>query len=487
MRLIDYLVLALRNISRQKLRSALTIFAVVIGATSVTIMLALVFGAKSFFIKQLDSTGIFQQVAVSAHADITDFNSAQNNSGGNCDSCIKLTDSLVAKITAMPHVVGAARITRAGQFQGISLGSKKFSLNNVTAYDANGIITTTVIAGRDLNATDKSGVVTITSDYADKFGFKNKYDQLVGQTIQLISMAGYSGIGATITKPVQCTPSPSANGGGGDCNNNQPPGQMPATQLSAKVVGVVDSSNQGATLRVPIAWAHDMNESQMYQTTAADQAAQQAYCQTHSNRNGCASPQYTTLIVTNYLDQNGYDGITVKADKSSNAALVATEIKKLGVGAADAESSIKSQLTIFNIVGLVLGGIGGIALIVAAIGVVNTMIMAILERTREIGVMRAVGAKRGTVSRLFTIEAALLGFWGGVLGVGIGYGLTRVANIFINKQLLTSGLKAQNIITLPLWLIATVIAITTVIGMFAGLYPARRAAKLDPVEALHYE
>jgi putative ABC transport system permease protein len=483
MRLIDYLTMALRNIMRQKLRSALTIFAVVIGATSVTIMLALVFGAKSFFVKQLDSTGVLQQVAISSHTDITDFNGAQNNSGGNCgDGCVKLTDALVTKIAAVPHVTGVARMERVGQFQGISLGSKKFSLNNIQAYDANGIITNTVLAGRDISGSDTSGVVTITSDYADKFGFKGKYDQLVGQTIQLISQNGYSGIGATITKPAQCSGSQTS------CGNGNQPGDMPATLLSAKVVGVVDGSDNGATVRVPIAWAHDMNENQMYQSTQADQATMQAYCQTHSSRGGvCTAPQTFTLVVTNYNDLNGYDSLVAKADKSSNAAQVAKQIKTLGVGAADAETSIKSQLSIFNIVGLVLGGIGGIALIVAAIGVVNTMIMAILERTREIGVMRAVGAKRGTVSRLFTLEASLLGFWGGVFGVAVGFGLTSIANVFINRQLLSNGLQARNIITLPIWLIVAVIAITTLIGTFAGLYPARRAAKLDPVEALRYE
>lgn len=482
MRLIDYITIAFHNIARQKLRSALTIFAVVIGATSVTIMLALVFGAKSFFIKQLDATGVFQQVAVSSHTDITDFNSAQNNGSYNCSNCVKLTDALVTKIKAVPHVIGVTRIARVGQFQAISFGTKKLTLNNLSAYDANGIITNTVVAGRDISEADKSAVVTITSDYADKFGYKNKYSQLVGQTTQLISQSGYSGVGATITKPVQC--------GGPSCNNQpQQPQQQPPTLLNARIVGVVDSSDQGATVRVPIAWAHDMDENQMYQTTSADQTAQQAYCQTHSSRNGngCNSPQFMSLVVTNNLDQNGYDSFTVKVDKSTDAAGVAANIKKLGIGAADAQSSINSQLAIFNIIGLVLGGIGGIALVVAAIGVVNTMIMAILERTREIGVMRAVGAKRGTVSRLFTIEAALLGFWGGVVGVGVGYGLTRLADVFINKQLLTNGLKARNIITLPLWLILTVVAITTLIGILAGLYPARRAAKLDPVEALHYE
>ncbi|MEJ0072496.1 MAG: FtsX-like permease family protein [Candidatus Saccharibacteria bacterium] len=134
-----------------------------------------------------------------------------------------------------------------------------------------------------------------------------------------------------------------------------------------------------------------------------------------------------------------------------------------------------------------LGGIGGIALVVAAVGVVNTMIMSILERTREIGVMRAVGARRSTVSLLFTIEAALLGFWGGVIGLAIGYGAVLVANPLINKQLSTNNITSSNIITLPIWLILGVIGLTTVIGILAGLYPARRAARLDPVEALHYE
>lgn len=485
MRFIDYITMALRNIGRQKLRSALTIFAVVIGATSVTIMLALVFGAKSFFIKQLDATGVFQQVAVSSHSDISDFNSASNGGGSqNCQGCVKLNDSLVAKINAMPHVVGVTRMVRAGQFEAIALGTKKLTLNNIEAYDANGIVTNTVIAGRDINVNDKSGVLTVTSDYADKFGYKGKYSQLVGQNVQLISQGGYSGVGATINKPVQCSGTQTACGQPG---NNQPQNQ-PSTIITAKVVGVVDSSQNNATVRVPLAWAHDMNESQMYQVTPLDQATVQAYCRTHYSQGGnCNPPQTSTLVVTNYQDQNGYDSLTVKADKSSNAPLVAKEIKTLGVGAADAETSIKSQLAIFNIVGLVLGGIGGIALMVAAIGVVNTMIMAILERTREIGVMRAVGAKRGTVSRLFTIEASLLGFWGGVLGVAAGYGLTSLANVFINKQLISNGLTARNIITLPPWLILTVIGITTLIGMFAGLYPARRAAHLDPVEALHYE
>jgi ABC-type antimicrobial peptide transport system permease subunit len=188
------------------------------------------------------------------------------------------------------------------------------------------------------------------------------------------------------------------------------------------------------------------------------------------------------------LAVSGYGSFIVKVDESSNAAGVAKSIRDTyKVGAADAETEIKQQLGIFNILGAVLGGIGGIALVVAAVGVVNTMIMSILERTREIGVMRAVGARRGTVSLLFTFEAALLGFFGGVVGLLVGYGAVLVANPLINNQLSSNNIGSSNIITLPLWLILGVVALTTVIGILAGLYPARRAARLDPVEALRYE
>jgi ABC-type antimicrobial peptide transport system permease subunit len=88
---------------------------------------------------------------------------------------------------------------------------------------------------------------------------------------------------------------------------------------------------------------------------------------------------------------------------------------------------------------------------------------------------------------LFTLEASMLGFLGGVVGVAVGFGLTRIANIFVNKQLASQNVRAHDIIGLPIWLILAVIGIATLIGMLAGLYPAARAAKLDPVEALRYE
>lgn len=474
MRFFDYISMALRNIWRQKLRSTLTIFAVVIGATSVSIMLALVTGARSFFKEQVEANGTLQQIAISPQTDLSNFSDA-GHGGNNCDSCVKLTDNLADKIKAIPHVVGVSRQLMAGGFEALIYNGKKFTLNGIIGYDANGIVSNTMRAGRDIGPKDSAGVITISSDYADALGFKNNYQNLIGKQVQILTQDWYSGIGATIQMPPQCN---------GPCNNTGPPKQQP-TSLNATVVGISDSSNNSRTIRAPLSWVRGMNEQQMYQVTPADQAAQQTTCR--NVRGPCNPTPQMTLVITDFIAQNGYSEFIAKVDQVGNAKAVVASIKRMGVGAADAQSMINAQLAVFNIVGLVLGGIGGIALMVAAIGVVNTMVMAILERTREIGVMRAIGAKRSTISRLFTFEASLLGFWGGVTGIAVGYGLTRIANVLINKQLASNSIKAHNIVNLPLWLIVAVIIATTVIGLLAGLYPAHRAAKLDPVESLHYE
>src|SRR6185437_12914677 len=121
------------------------------------------------------------------------------------------------------------------------------------------------------------------------------------------------------------------------------------------------------------------------------QAVMNSYCSHVAGP--CNPPQpKPKLVVTDMLAQNGYSSLIIKVDQSSNAAGVAKQLRnQFKVGAADAQTAIKQQLAVFNILGAILGGIGGIALVVAAVGVINTMVMSILERTREIGVMRAVG------------------------------------------------------------------------------------------------
>lgn len=483
MRFADYIFMAFRNIRRQKLRSVLTIFAVVIGATSITIMLAAVFSLKGFMTKQFEQNGTFQQVAVSPQSDLK-WDSRNDGGSNQCTDCVKLTDDLATKIATEAHVVGVAREVQVGQFQAVEYGSQKLKTYGLTSYDSNGIIRSTILAGRDMQPGDTTGVVTISSDYADQIGFKHNYQGLIGKQLSLITQNYYSGVGSDPLQQFKDQQAWFSTHPGQDGRDYQP---TPVT-LTAKIVGITDANSQSQQIRVPLEWARGMLESQQAVITQADQDAAQAKCRAARTPNCNTQPTPSSVKTTDELAKQGYNSFIVKVDQSSNAAAVAKNIKnKYKVGAADAQTEIKQQLGVFNILGAVLGGIGGIALVVAAVGVVNTMIMSILERTREIGVMRAVGARRGTVSRLFTFEAALLGFFGGVVGLGIGYGAVLIANPFINKQLSSNNISGSNIITLPIWLVIGVIALTTAIGILAGLYPARRAAKLDPVEALHYE
>ncbi|MFM8302852.1 MAG: ABC transporter permease [Actinomycetota bacterium] len=202
--------------------------------------------------------------------------------------------------------------------------------------------------------------------------------------------------------------------------------------------------------------------------------------------NNAPSGQTSSAIVST-IPTRGYGALLAVATSPDEVDRIARDIRGLGAATAVAKDQIDDQKRAFRIIGFALGGIGAIALLVAAVGVVNTMVMSILERTREIGVMRAVGASRKAVRRLFTLEAVLLGLFGGVVGVVVAYGISALANPVVNQQLSDNGLTNRSIISVPPLLGIAVIVITTIIGILAGLYPVARAARMDPVAALRAE
>ncbi|HKD15410.1 MAG TPA: FtsX-like permease family protein, partial [Candidatus Angelobacter sp.] len=118
---------------------------------------------------------------------------------------------------------------------------------------------------------------------------------------------------------------------------------------------------------------------------------------------------------------------------------------------------------------------------------INTLVMAILERRREIGIMKAIGASNGDVKSIFFYEAGTMGLLGGSLGVLLGWLIGRVINIGANIYMERQQLKPENFWYVPWWLVAAAIGFSIVVSLLAGLYPAARAAKLDPVQALRHE
>jgi putative ABC transport system permease protein len=191
-------------------------------------------------------------------------------------------------------------------------------------------------------------------------------------------------------------------------------------------------------------------------------------------------------------NKEGYNMLLVKANDTKTVLDIAKAINDLGFQANTPQSTVQSINSFFLVLQVIFGGVGAIALLVAAIGIANTMTMAILERTREIGLMKAIGAKNKDILSIFIGEAAGIGFVGGLGGVILGWGasalLNAVAVSYFASQASSGGSLLPSAATsTPFWLPAFALAFATVIGLLSGLYPAMRAASLVPVTALKYE
>jgi len=184
-----------------------------------------------------------------------------------------------------------------------------------------------------------------------------------------------------------------------------------------------------------------------------------------------------------------YNFIKVKVSSASEVATVQQKIQKLGFSAFSLVDVLKGVNTFFLVVQAVLAGLASIALLVAAFGIANTMTMAIYERTKELGIMKAVGASNKDIRRIFLLEAATIGFFGGFIGVILGYLLGKLINlglfVYLSSQK-ASGFQGAVIFT-PWWLVLFALLFATVVGLVSGVLPAARAATLSPLGALRHE
>ena len=185
-----------------------------------------------------------------------------------------------------------------------------------------------------------------------------------------------------------------------------------------------------------------------------------------------------------------YQEIYINVDKMDNVTKVQEELKLMGYQTYSDTEYIESQQKQFATIQLVLGCIGAVSLLVAAIGIANTMMMSIYERTKEIGVIKVLGCSLSNIRTLFLMEAAFIGFIGGVAGLALSYGISWLLNRFgatfmgDMMYMSTEGATASYI---PLWLSGTALVFAMLIGMIAGFFPALRAMKLSPLAAIRSE
>lgn len=191
-------------------------------------------------------------------------------------------------------------------------------------------------------------------------------------------------------------------------------------------------------------------------------------------------------------NKTGYNQVIVKVLDPNQALDIADQITQMGFQAITPQSYLQGINSFFLVLQIIFGGVGAIALLVAAIGIANTMAMSILERTREIGLMKSVGATNRDVLSIFLGEAAGIGFIGGVGGVVIGWLAAQAINvlaiIYLAGQASQQGGPPPSVaVYTPIWLPIFALLFSTFIGMLSGLYPALRAATMIPVQALKYE
>ena len=186
-------------------------------------------------------------------------------------------------------------------------------------------------------------------------------------------------------------------------------------------------------------------------------------------------------------NQPVYSALSVRVKNPAQVQIVEDAIKKMGFTTFSILDATRNLRQVFVVLDMFLGIFGSLALAVASIGIVNTLVMAILERRREIGIMKAIGASDVDVKKLFFAEAGAMGVLGGIVGVILGWAIGQVINFGTNAYLKRQSLPPEHFWAVPWWLVASAILFAFLVSLVSGLYPAGRAARLDPVQALRYE
>lgn len=184
-------------------------------------------------------------------------------------------------------------------------------------------------------------------------------------------------------------------------------------------------------------------------------------------------------------DSFSYESIWISVDDIKYVQEVQDQIKSMGYGTYSLADNLDSMQETSNMLQLILGGIGAVSLLVSAIGIANTMVMSIYERTKEIGVMKVLGCLVTDIRKLFLFEASIIGFLGGVFGIGLSY----LASFLLNKYAPELGsvlgmYTGADISVIPVWLALLALAFAVLVGIISGFYPAKRATKISALEAM---
>ena len=466
MKTYDLLELAGRNLREAKLRNSLTTLGIGVGVASLVAMLSLGVGLQKLATRQLGRSGLFDSVIVTPRQAVRG-NRPRGEEALVTTPSKQLDDAARKTFSQIPNVLEVYpefRVIGEFHFAGSpNPNEPKFAMVTGLTSSARRSEAFDELQGNFFSSPQAPEAIILSEFGRELLALPNDPRQ---PDQKLTSEQANQLLGREVTlQYAQRQASPSTGKGPAD---SQPQDQttfsvMPKQQ-KLKIVGIVNTEPNGtmrgnARVFLPMEFAESLN---MIQPTDLRQVMRPGEGKT-------------------------YLALVVRAAKSSQVQAIEDAIKKEGFNTFSILDASRGITRFFAILDAFLGVFGSLALAVASLGIINTLVMAILERRREIGIMKAIGASNGDVKSIFFYEAGAMGLLGGSLGVAMGWTIGKVINFGANIWLQRQQFPPENFWYVPWWLVAAAIGFSIVVSLLAGLYPAARAAKLDPVHALRHE
>jgi putative ABC transport system permease protein len=444
--------LALRNLREAVLRNSLTTLGVAVGVASLVAMLSLGVGLQELATRRLSNSGLFDTVIVTARRNMQGMRRPAANPVPAKPERV-LDDDARSEFARLPNVLEVYPQMRFP-----------------TEVRYNGNPYSTIVAGvpdsaRGNGAYDGIQGSFFSGPHADEAILQIEFAKDLSE--QTATLIGKELVVRYAERQALALQNGAENGSGATMDGGAGGFSIVPREKKLRIVGIVETEPAAGfggfgsgRLLIPLEVASALRAAQVNDLREAVRAT-------------TGKPAYASL--------------TVRAKSPAQVEAIETAIRSMGFGTFSLLDATRNLRLFFTIFDLLLAIFGSLALAVATLGIINTLVMAILERRREIGILKALGAADRDVKQLFFVEAGVMGLFGGVLGVGFGWfigrALTWGTNIYLHRQ----NLPSAHVFSVPWWLVLFAIVFAVGVSLGAGLYPATRAARLNPVEALRYE
>jgi len=465
----DLTELALRNLRESVLRNSLTTIGISVGVASLVAMLSLGTGLQQLFSQRLAKSGLFDTIFVSSRRDLRGMGREEERKGPTPGESRVLDEPARLEIERLPNVQEAYPDIR---FVTELRYEDKPHLTMISALPQ---------SAKSNDAFDGMQGGFFSSDAATEVILQKSFaEELLGKTPPLgtpepaVAELAKPLLGKELTMRYaqrQAAPAP------------QPPLRPNDSAASDDSIAGTAYSVVSREQRLRIVGVADLDPESMRGPTRARVFLPLKLAESLH----VMQPTDLREISRAASDQPVYASISVRIKNPAKVQAVEDAIKKMGFNTFSILDASNSLRQVFRVLYAFLGIFGSLALAVASIGIVNTLVMAILERRREIGIMKAIGASDADVKKLFFAEAGAMGILGGIVGVMLGWAIGQIINFGTNIWLKSQSLPPEHFWAVPLWLVVFSIVFAFLVSLVSGLYPAGRAARLDPVQALRYE